>query len=442
MCLFTIGAGTCADFLGAWATAARIIMFGSHRFGTHGAGHSSHFRLVDLLVLILAAGLLIALLLPAIDAEHATSRRNQCLNNLKQLALAAQNHNATKKFLPTGGWGHDWIGDPDAGLGESQPGGWAYSIMFFMEERNQAPQISGQPWMRKVAMEARPNAGEYSHVLHATFYCPERRAPGLYPGCTPSVNSKPFLPPNLVAKTDYAANGGTVGFLREARQGDNGPNDISTTHGFGESEEDAVAALPTINHTWYITPPVTSGAEAQQPSITDTTFTGVCWYRSQVSFAMIPDGTSNVYLFGEKYMDHRSYETGGPGSGDEESVYRGMASSNIRLTASGGIDSPSVAPSQSDDPGLSPVDPNGAFLYPPLQDRSVWPGDAPARPPGEAVDWFNSVRFGSAHAESFNMAFCDGSVHSISYDIDPRVHAMLGDRRDGNAVDPTAGFEH
>jgi prepilin-type processing-associated H-X9-DG protein len=290
------------------------------------------------------------------------------------------------------------------------------------------------------------NPRENRDAMQGMFYCPERRLADLYPGGAPAVNSGPLLPPNRVAKTDYAANGGTVGFLRAARQGDNGPNDISATRGFGESQADAIAALPTIDHTWYLSPfepTATAGVKARRPRAAPpgTTFTGVCWYRSRVRLVDVADGTRNVYLFGEKYIDRRSYETGGPGSGDEKSVYRGMASSNIRLAASAGIDTQAVAPSQSGGPGPSPIDRSGAFLYPPLQDCSVWPAAVPGRPGRVAVDGFNSVRFGSAHAWSFNMAFCDGSVHGISYDIDPRLHAMLSDRRDGNTVDPAAGFE-
>jgi prepilin-type processing-associated H-X9-DG protein len=43
--------------------------------------------------------------------------------------------------------------------------------------------------------------------------------------------------------------------------------------------------------------------------------------------------------------------------------------------------------------------------------------------------------FGSPHAGGVNMAFCDGSIHTVSYDIDWQLHRNLGDRADGNPVD-------
>src|SRR5262245_32207713 len=92
------------------------------------------FTLVELLVVIAIIGILVALLLPAIQAAREAGRRTQCKNNLHQIAVACLNHENTHKFFPHGGWSWLWMGDPDKGYGPKQPGGWIYAATPYLEE--------------------------------------------------------------------------------------------------------------------------------------------------------------------------------------------------------------------------------------------------------------------------------------------------------------------
>ena len=137
---------------------------------------SRGFTLVELLVVIAIIGILIALLLPAIQAAREAARRSQCSNNLKQMGMAAQNHVSTNNRLPTGGWSCRWIGNPDWGTGRHQPGGWMFNLLPFIEQK--------QTYMMQVGKTgaARINLAETMiRTCIPYLNCPSRRASALLP---------------------------------------------------------------------------------------------------------------------------------------------------------------------------------------------------------------------------------------------------------------------
>jgi prepilin-type N-terminal cleavage/methylation domain-containing protein len=362
------------------------------------------FTLVELLVVIAIIGVLMGLLLPAVNSAREAGRKATCLNNLKNLGLASNLHLSQTKRYPTGGWGPLWVGYADAGSGANQPGGWVYNLLPYLENVALHDATTGSadgPMQQAI--------GKQVTVVLAIMNCPSRRGTQLYPIGDSTLGSLydpigtgtisiPTTPG--VMKGDYAANAG----VRYDTSGEvpNGAS-IGTTAGteFPSSYANGKAGTGFNSaHRW----------------------TGVIYQRSTLSDGSVKDGTSHTYLIGEKFVGQRHYEDG-VYPGDKGNVYSGMGSDNIRTTYVKPVTAASASNPTADDP-LQPAD---TSTYPALLNDGADKGQNP-------IPAYESI-FGSAHNGVVNFAFCGGETKSISTNIDALTHRYLGERNDGKILD-------
>jgi prepilin-type N-terminal cleavage/methylation domain-containing protein/prepilin-type processing-associated H-X9-DG protein len=332
------------------------------------------FTLVELLVVITIIAILTALLLPAVQTAREAARKIQCGNNLKQLALGFIGHEEKQKFLPSGGWGHWWIGDPDRGFGKEQPGSWFYSLLPYIEQaelhdlgRDGVPNDTSGAGSGWTAVQ-KQGAAKCQQTPLGVANCPTRRPAMVYSldawygsGGVAFFASDPV---HVTVKIDYAACFGDLNYIPWFY----GPTNLSD------------AAQWTKDNSWTGRWDWPAGYKP----------TGISYARSEIKMADIEDGTSNTYMVGEKYCNPDHYADGA-GVGDNEGAFTGQVDDNYRE----------------------------AYDFP-LQDT-----------PG----YDNANILGSAHTSSFNMAMCDGSVRSIGYSISQELHRSLGHRADGKPLD-------
>lgn len=272
---------------------------------------SAGFTLIELLVVVTIIGILIALLLPAVQSAREAARCAQCANHLKQLGLGIQLHIAKHNQYPTGGWGWFYTGDGDRGFTNEQPGGWVYNLLPFLEQTalHQLP-TDGDPF--HITTEQKQGARDMVRTPLTVMNCPTRRRPAL---CTKWTADNEYLgvniaknptDDNVVARGDYAVCCG----------------DQNRTQWMGGPKWGNVVKIDKEDFDPY--------HSDWNPSPSD--HTGICYEISEITPANIRDGESCTIAIGERSVHSERYITGS-NPADNEHMYTGMNNDNYRSTS-------------------------------------------------------------------------------------------------------------
>ncbi|QDV73079.1 DUF1559 domain-containing protein [Botrimarina mediterranea] len=353
-------------------------------------GRTAGFTLVELLVVIAIIGVLVALLLPAVQAAREAARLTQCKNHLRQIGIAALNYESTHGVYPTGGWNAAWIGDPNVGFGARQPGGWVYQIAPYLETGPQTLPGVGVTGM----IPLRDALALLAAVPMPTMNCPSRRVATAYPAF--DQEGLNFSPPSVAAKTDYAANAGN----RMAVGGRNKGPWIHTPFEGSQCSGLFPNCRWVSNDKWL-----------------REYWNGVVGDHSGARVAQLTDGASKTMLAAEKWVhtiyydvasidsDHDNQTNGVPhdNPGDNGSMYVGFDYDNVRAASSS---------------------------LPPRRDTEY----DRRNPQSDKKGKHYLQNFGGAHSAGLVTVRCDASVHLMSFDVEPTVWANYAARNDGNEL--------
>jgi prepilin-type N-terminal cleavage/methylation domain-containing protein/prepilin-type processing-associated H-X9-DG protein len=344
---------------------------------THG------FTLVELLVVIAIIGILVALLLPAVQAAREASRRTSCQNKLHQIGVALQNYHSARNVFPYGA--ND--GDCEDKTPPRKVMGWRVLLLPYMEYQSLYDQLkpladasNGTPC---TSPESRPwDKSPLQQQSIPDYICPSEQLPDVRTRSGTDL----WFGPTLTAFASYYGNAGPV--ATGPLDGSWGGQDIVCGNCVGG------VACPCISGNvpgggqrgWF------HGQNPGGPGMLDM-------WANKISTSKVPDGTANTLHVGETYWEDK--ETNRSGCNSTNSW---MATWSVASTV-WGINTDYVSRL-----GLS-------------------------RTEHERFNYQVGCNFRSRHPGGAHFLYVDGHVEFLTDDINPKLLSNLGDRKDGRVGD-------
>ena len=321
------------------------------------------FTLVELLVVIAIIGILVALLLPAIQAAREAARRAHCLNNLKQQGVALQNHHDAKRTFPAGCVMPDKIDNFSQGMST-----WAIEIMPFAEDAS----LRG---LYNPTLAMGDNAHKtFRETLIPLYHCPSDFESALVrPDSGPDATSTTRGSPTVYRTSSYRGNAGrTTGV---------------TTWYLGEQLNENPFEWRGPLHA------VLRKGNSVQPTVGGNASDDVLLRLKPEAFRNITDGTSKTLLLGESTNQF-----------DRRRTLWAYSWGNYILSQASPQPAILWGNYRAADTGIAPG----------CMDTGVVGSPKPCQ-----SGWY------SGHTGGMNIQMCDGSGDFLSFDIDLRLLCFM-----------------